>query len=174
TPLREQPGCENISAEMETAVIKCLQKDPNNRFASVGELNQALQEVIKPTRGTASTINETIVQPQPDFHQETVSKPLQTFYTSESEDETILLIPQLPNQQSNNETVPRPLQPNQPQPPEGGMFQDRPSPYANNNNETVPRPLQPNQPQRPEGTIVQPQPSSEPKNHQNPANRPIN
>ncbi|BAZ78786.1 serine/threonine protein kinase [Sphaerospermopsis kisseleviana NIES-73] len=172
-PLREQLGCENISAEMETAVIKCLQKDPNNRFASVGELNQALQEVIKPTLGTASTINETIVQPQPDFHQETVSKPLQTFDTSESEDETILLIPQLPNQQSNNETVPRPLQPNQPQPPEGSMFQHRPSPYANNNNETVPRPLQPNQPQPPEGGMFQHRPSPYANNNNETVPRPL-
>ncbi|MFM5981726.1 MAG: serine/threonine protein kinase [Sphaerospermopsis kisseleviana] len=174
TPLREQPGCENISADMEVVVIKCLQKDPNNRFTTVGELNQALQEAIKPTRGTASTINETTVEPRLDSHQETVSKPLQPVVPNQSHNETILPHPQLPNQESNNETVPRPLQPNQPQPPEGGMFQHRPSPYTNNNNETVPRPLQPNQPQPPEGTIVQPQPSSEPKNHQNPANRPIN
>jgi serine/threonine protein kinase len=196
TPLREQPGCENISAEMEAVVIKCLHKNPNNRFASVGELNQALQEVIKPTLAPpASTRHETIVQPQPDFHQETVSKPLQPFDQTQSEDETILLLPQLPNQESNNETVPRtlqpvepslpvdnqglnnetvprPLQPPQPQPPEGTIYQNRPSPYGENNNETVPRPQPPIQPQPPEGTIFQNRPSPYGENNNETVPRP--
>ncbi|TAF04622.1 MAG: serine/threonine protein kinase, partial [Nostocales cyanobacterium] len=126
TPLREQPGCENISAEMEALVIKCLQKNPNNRFASVAELNQALQATVKPILGTAGTTYKTIVQTQPDSYQETVSKPLQHLEPSHSEHDTTLLVQPVYNQGSNNETVPRPLQPPQPQPPEGTILQPRP------------------------------------------------
>jgi serine/threonine protein kinase len=160
TPLREQPGCENISAEMEAVVIKCLHKNPNNRFASVGELNQALQEAaIKPTLGTAGTTHGTTVQAEPDSHQETVSKPLQPFASSQSENEAILPVPPVDNQGSNNETVPRPLQPSPPTPPQGNIFQHRPSPYVDNNHETVPRPLQPSPPTPPQGNIFPNPPS---------------
>ncbi|MFM7363622.1 MAG: protein kinase domain-containing protein [Cuspidothrix sp.] len=195
TPLREKPGCENISAEMETVVIKCLQKDPNNRFATVGELNQALQEAIKPTLGTTNTINKTIVQPGLDSHQETVSKPLQSLVPNQSDNETILPHPQLPNQESNNDTVSRPpqpiqtsptvenqqsnnetiagaIQPIQGQPPQENTYQHRPSPYLKPDQETVSKPVQP--PQATEGTILQPHPSSQPKPSPSPADWQIN
>jgi len=42
-PLRSQPGCESVSPKLEAVVLRCLQKSPQERFASVEELNGALQ-----------------------------------------------------------------------------------------------------------------------------------
>ncbi len=41
-PLREQPGCQNIPVELESIVMKCLAKSPQNRFQTIEELEQAL------------------------------------------------------------------------------------------------------------------------------------
>ena len=43
TPLREQPGCENIPVNLEKIVMKCLEKSPQNRFQTIEELEQALR-----------------------------------------------------------------------------------------------------------------------------------
>ncbi|WP_013321103.1 CHASE2 domain-containing serine/threonine-protein kinase [Gloeothece verrucosa] len=43
-PLRSQPGCENISPEIEAVVMKCLEKSAEDRFANVDELEKALQQ----------------------------------------------------------------------------------------------------------------------------------
>lgn len=50
-PLKQQPGCQHLSSELEGVVLKCLQKKPSNRFASVKELGQALQATIQPVVG---------------------------------------------------------------------------------------------------------------------------
>ncbi len=42
-PLREQPGCEIISVELENIVMKCLEKTPKNRFQNIEDLQQALR-----------------------------------------------------------------------------------------------------------------------------------
>lgn len=42
-PLQVQPGLGQLSPELEAVVMRCLQKVPDERFASVGELKQALQ-----------------------------------------------------------------------------------------------------------------------------------
>ena len=42
-PLRQQPGLEQLSPQLEAVVMRCLQKSPTERFASVDELNRALQ-----------------------------------------------------------------------------------------------------------------------------------
>ncbi len=46
-PLRSQPGLEQLSLELEAVVMRCLQKAPNERFASVDELKRALQAAAK-------------------------------------------------------------------------------------------------------------------------------
>ncbi|UBF29582.1 hypothetical protein K9N68_17180 [Kovacikia minuta CCNUW1] len=45
-PLRAQPGCEQLSRELDAVVLRCLQKSPEKRFASVVELNQALNAAV--------------------------------------------------------------------------------------------------------------------------------
>lgn len=42
-PLRSQPNGMYLSAELEAVVMKCLEKAPDDRFASVAAFNQALQ-----------------------------------------------------------------------------------------------------------------------------------
>jgi eukaryotic-like serine/threonine-protein kinase len=177
TPLRSQPGCEQLSPEIEAVVLKCLHKNPNNRFASVAELNQALQAASHSTTNNTAAIQEqNIVHPQPNFDQETVPRPLypaepsQPAYNQGLDNETVPrpLYPAEPsqpayNQGLNNETVPRPLQPIESEPPEGTIFQPRSSSHPGaGNNETVPRPLQPIESDQPEGTIFQPRSSSHP------------
>lgn len=44
-PLGQQPGCAHIPAGLETIVLRCLEKQPANRFSSVTELSEALQAV---------------------------------------------------------------------------------------------------------------------------------
>ncbi|NHC35421.1 serine/threonine-protein kinase [Scytonema millei] len=45
-PIRLQPGCENLSPQLEAAVMQCLQKSPSDRFASVEQLKQVLKATI--------------------------------------------------------------------------------------------------------------------------------
>ncbi len=177
-PLREQRGCEHLPLELEAVVIKCLQKKPSNRFASVKELSQALEAAIKPASNNAGTLKSTtIFQPRPQqynaaSHDETVPRPLQV-----SNDETIdkpLQIPQnKPQQGSNSETINKPLHVPQNKPQQGS------------NNETINKPLQPPPTQlfqapqssasnqriteAPEGTIVQRPPNPSPMAPQIPA-----
>jgi len=59
-PLRSQPSCEHLSPELEAVVMRCLQKAPNQRFASVDELNVALQTAVAVEPGANRTTS-----PQP-------------------------------------------------------------------------------------------------------------
>ncbi|WP_052754392.1 serine/threonine protein kinase [Calothrix sp. 336/3] len=59
TPLRSQPGCENISPEIEAVVMRCLQKEPEQRFASVVDLTYALQIAV---RNSGITLDESVSQ----------------------------------------------------------------------------------------------------------------
>lgn len=167
--LREQRGCEQLSPELEAVVIKCLQKNPSNRFASVEQLSQALQAAITTTEATSFKASQTIVQtrplqrepqntPQPNSNDVTINKPLQpspqNIPQPGSNDVTInkplRSLSQTPQPGSNEETIDKPLQPPPEQPasnppqqqaPEGTVMQKRPS----------------NTPQQaPEGTISQP------------------
>ncbi|BAT52114.1 serine/threonine protein kinase [Nostoc sp. NIES-3756] len=179
TPLRSQPGCEQLSPQIEAVVLKCLHKNPNNRFASVAELNQALQATsLTTTNNTTPQPQPNLPHPQPTFDPETVARPLnpqppnQPVYNQDLNNETIPrpLYQQeknqpVYNQGLNNETVPRPLQPTEPEQPDGTIFQLRPTPSPGNN-ETVPRPLQPTEPEQPDGTIFQLRPTPSPGNNE--------
>ncbi|MBD2449281.1 protein kinase [Nostoc sp. FACHB-152] len=188
TPLRSQPGCEQLSSEIEAVVLKCLHKNPDNRFASVAELNLALQTAARLATASNATAQpeQNLAHPQPNFGQETVLRPLQPaqpespVYNQNLNNETVPrpLQPAQPeppvyNQALNNETVPRPLQPVQPELPEGTIFQLRPSASSAGNNDTVPRPLQPSEPDQPEGTIMQLRPSASPGGNNDTVPRPL-
>ncbi|MBD2526543.1 protein kinase [Nostoc sp. FACHB-133] len=101
-PLRSQPGCEHYSVELEAVVMKCLHKNPANRFATVEELNQALQAAAKSVIGTINLPGKASGQSQPynqGSNHETVPRP--------SNDDTVYRPPSAYNQGSNHETVPR-------------------------------------------------------------------
>jgi serine/threonine-protein kinase len=44
--LRSQPNCGHFSLELEAVVMRCLQKSPRDRFASVDDLSRALQAAV--------------------------------------------------------------------------------------------------------------------------------
>lgn len=56
--IRSQPGLSHLSLELEAVVMRCLQKSPQQRFASVGELSQALlaavTDIFNPNSTTSS------------------------------------------------------------------------------------------------------------------------
>jgi len=61
-PLRLQPGSSQLQPKLEAVVMRCLQKSPDQRFASVDQLKQALQAAVA-------------VQPDPTPQQTTASMP---------------------------------------------------------------------------------------------------
>lgn len=72
TPLRQQPGCENLPVQLEAVVMRCLGKRAGDRFASVVELSQSLNAISLTTHSTASqpsssvpdeTLDSTVIRP---------------------------------------------------------------------------------------------------------------
>jgi serine/threonine-protein kinase len=45
-PLINQPGCENLPPEINTVVMRCLEKNADNRYANIDELEDALRAAI--------------------------------------------------------------------------------------------------------------------------------
>ncbi len=67
-PLRQQPNCEQISVELEAAVMRCLGKRPAERFSSVAELRDSLYPI---------SINAAVISPlMPKTPEPTVSHPV--------------------------------------------------------------------------------------------------
>ena len=68
-PLRSQPGLGQMSPELEAVVMKCLQKSPDQRFASVDELKRALQAAVAvpqlPSLPPQACSGDTTTVPQP-------------------------------------------------------------------------------------------------------------
>jgi serine/threonine protein kinase len=106
-PLRSQPGCEQLSLQLESLVLKCLHKNPNHRFASVEQLNQALQAVINQpiTLNTMSQDEDTIVQVK------TLSQLGFSPEDSQSEEETIINPQSVHNQDYLNDAEATIIQP---------------------------------------------------------------
>ena len=74
-PMRSQPDSDRLSPELDNLVLRCLAKDPQDRVASVVELNRALQAIM-----TDTGEDRTRVQPRLDLAEEiadTIRKPLQ-------------------------------------------------------------------------------------------------
>jgi eukaryotic-like serine/threonine-protein kinase len=158
-PLRSQPGCEHLPVQLEAVVMKCLHKNPANRFATVKELNQALQAAAK--FATKSSLPGQITgRSQPSSNQgsnhETVPR--------QSNDDTVIRPPSGFNQGSNHETVPRQSNDDTVIRPPSGFNQG-------SNHETVSRPFNPveqnpqssgNNPNtsKPDVTLYQPRPGA--------------
>jgi eukaryotic-like serine/threonine-protein kinase len=47
TPLRQQPGCEQLPAALESAIMRCLCKSADERFASIAELSRSLTAIVQ-------------------------------------------------------------------------------------------------------------------------------
>jgi eukaryotic-like serine/threonine-protein kinase len=146
-PLRSQPGCEHYSVELEAVVMKCLHKNPANRFATVAELNLALQAAAKSVTGPINLPDHATERSQPSYNQgsnhETVPR--------QSNDETVLRPPSRYNQGSNHETVPRQSNDETVLRPPSGYNQG-------SNHETVPRQFNPIEQNQSEETVPPPQP----------------
>jgi serine/threonine protein kinase len=101
-PLRSQPGCEQLPAQLETAVMRCLEKEPDKRFASVEELNLALLAILGFNK---AVLEETISQPQPSPNkgsdEETIVRPI--YLEPKQREETIAQIPAVKKQ--HEETI---------------------------------------------------------------------
>ncbi|BAY22329.1 serine/threonine protein kinase [Calothrix sp. NIES-2100] len=181
-PLREQPGCEHLSVEIEAVVLKCLQKNPQNRFASVAELDQALQAAAKyvesdeaialhPTVPRPANNSETIPRPlipeqsklaetiPPAYDGETILRPLKPVEENLGQDETIIRPQPNYHQDVDNQTIPRSRIEIEPSPGENETV-PRPQPKEgqSSDQETINRPLTPMAQSLPEGTIFQPRP----------------
>jgi eukaryotic-like serine/threonine-protein kinase len=78
-PLRQQPGCEAVPATLEAIVMRCLQKQPGDRFPTVQALSQALQSIALPAAPAPPTQVATppIARPVPPpiATRETASRP---------------------------------------------------------------------------------------------------
>ncbi|MEA5606193.1 serine/threonine protein kinase [Nostoc sp. UHCC 0252] len=146
-PLRSQPGCDHFSVQLEAVVMKCLHKNPANRFATVEELNLALQAAAKSVTGTISLSEQATGRSQPSYNQgsnnETVPR--------QANDDTVLRPPSGYNQGSNHETVPRQANDDTVLRPPSGYNQG-------SNYETVPRPFNPIQQDQSEETVPPSQP----------------
>jgi eukaryotic-like serine/threonine-protein kinase len=101
--LRSQPGCEQLSPDLEAVTLRCLEKQPDLRFGSVAELNLALQAAITappPGANRGNAEGRTIVQPRPvvptGTNEETIAKAI------------------LPPTSDPSETISRPLAPLEP------------------------------------------------------------
>ncbi|OUL21522.1 serine/threonine protein kinase [Nostoc sp. T09] len=185
-PLRSQRGCEHLSVQLEAVVLKCLQKNPNNRFASVEELDRALQAVAKPialnvnvdyqeaialhptvprplTPIEQSQLEETMPPSQPVYHQgvdgETILRPLTPGEQIQDEDDTVIYLQSLTHQGSDGETIPRSLTAIEQSQGQNETI-PRPQPLypQASDQETIPRSLTPIEQSQPEGTIFQPRP----------------
>jgi serine/threonine-protein kinase len=178
--LRSQPGCEQLSPQIEAVVMKCLEKKPSDRFVSTSQLHQALQAAFQSVTKSTIKREQIIIQSKhdqsPTTDNETVLKPLNQAVPHQpgSDRETVLkpLNQAAPHQPgSDNETVLKPL--NQAVPHQPGSDRETVpkllNSVVNNQSQALPNQSsnqnhigasQPNQPQQqvPDRTQMQPRP----------------
>ncbi|MDF5722967.1 MAG: protein kinase [Rhizonema sp. PD37] len=146
-PLRSQIGLSQLPPELEAAVMRCLQKAPTDRFASVDELKQALQAAVasqQPSISSPASFDWTVYQPlTPSPSVPPAIKITQTRSPSPHG--------------SNDATIDRPLKP--PQQESNDATSDRrltPPPQQGSNDATVDRPLKPPQQGSNDATVDRP------------------
>ncbi|MBG1265338.1 serine/threonine protein kinase [Nostoc sp. WHI] len=174
-PLRSEPGCDNLPIELEAVVMKCLHKNPANRFATVEELNQALQVAAKFVTGTTSVPGQTAGQPQSSYNQgsnyetvprqsndDTILRPPHETVPRQSNDDTILRPPSAYNPGSNHETVPRQFNPIEQSQSEQTVPPLQAGYNQGSNHETVPRQFNPVEQSQPEDINPQQSPVNNP------------
>lgn len=80
-PFKSRPGCTHLSPELEAVVLKCLQKKPVNRFASVTKLSLALETALQSSNRYPQhkqvIVKSQSQQTQLTTNDETVAKPVQ-------------------------------------------------------------------------------------------------
>ena len=109
--LRSQPNCGSLPASLEAVARKCLEKNPDLRFASVSEFNQALQAAINSSGVKIDITSEgsTIVQPRPAVNPlpeaETIAKVIPPPPSGTS---AVASTPVIPDP---SETIPRSIEP---------------------------------------------------------------
>ncbi|MBD2213837.1 protein kinase [Nostoc linckia FACHB-104] len=181
--LRSQPGCEYFSIQLEAVILKCLHKNPDNRFSSVEELSQALQTVAKSVVGYVSaeyqeeiglhpTVpksvgkSKTIERSQPLVEQtrlEDTLPPTVPLYQQDQE-ETILRFQPVQHPGVEEPTILRPLQPTETNwGQEETILRSQPVQHPGAEEPTILRPLQPTEPNwGQEETILRSQPVQHP------------
>lgn len=157
-PLRSQPGCEQMSSQLEAVVHKCLQISPEGRFATMAQLKQALEMAIaeRPTDSTSTSSSNTIFQLRslttsdsptifrqvipsvvPGVVEPTIIAPISTGSAPSSPDQTIYQNPVSPAPSSPDQTIyqdtvsPTPSQPNQ------TIYQGVASPRRDRSDQTI-------------------------------------
>jgi serine/threonine-protein kinase len=111
-PLRQQPNCEHISAELEAAVMRCLCKRPTERFASVAELRDALHPVRIAAALTLpappETLEPTVPHPltsehSPPTQNTTIYRPIAQYVTDQERSDRTIFQAKQPNEGSPSE-----------------------------------------------------------------------
>ncbi|MDZ7956663.1 MAG: serine/threonine-protein kinase, partial [Aulosira sp. DedQUE10] len=170
--LRSQPGCEYFSIQLEAVILKCLHKNPDNRFASVEELSQALQTVAKSVVGNVSAeyqeeigLHPTV--PKSVANYKTIERLQQPIEQTRLEDTLPPSVP-LSHQGLNRETFPRPLQPQESSQEQAEtILRLQPVQHPGSDNPTILRPLQPQESSQEQAeTILRPQPVQHPGSDQ--------
>jgi eukaryotic-like serine/threonine-protein kinase len=113
--LRSQPGCDRLPASLEAVTRRCLEKNPDLRFASVAEFNLALQATLNTPTNTPTTEEQTIVRPRPEAtpagnHDETIANAISPPPLAAPTEISPLVIP------SQSETIRRAVSPVEPAP----------------------------------------------------------
>jgi eukaryotic-like serine/threonine-protein kinase len=75
-PLRRQAGCELLPQALEDIVLKCLEKLPDDRFASVAELKKALDAVLFASHSLTRHQVDKVSEDQDPSEASTTVKPL--------------------------------------------------------------------------------------------------